>query len=277
MSNSATIYTGTSNYTLRVNGNDIFTSTNLTRVTTIKNRLNYIYSDADRDLDFITASYDGDYIITCPLVRKNVGQKTYFYGGGSYPEKLYENTYWNDSSDSDQTAIYTSQASSAPWNDAFTIANKIRYAVTPNFDTAAGKSIISRFTAPANTSGSVSSTISSSAHLEYYGDPCQGTQSGNNSTCGTKTVQNIASAVVANGEVFHPCDLTAAMTSTNSWHTLYRNKFVKVTNLSNNQSIVVRVTDTAPVNKGIELSYRAYQSIGSPATGANKVKVELLG
>ncbi|WP_374214157.1 RlpA-like double-psi beta-barrel domain-containing protein [Candidatus Desulfosporosinus nitrosoreducens] len=65
-------------------------------------------------------------------------------------------------------------------------------------------------------------------------------------------------ATTGNGEVFHLQCLTAAMNSTNSWNSTYRNKFVKVTNLSNtSKSIVVKVTDTAPANRGIELSYRA--------------------
>jgi rare lipoprotein A (peptidoglycan hydrolase) len=129
---------------------------------------------------------------------------------------------------------------------------------------------------PSNTSSSVASVISSAAILQYYGHPCQGTQPGTTSTCGTLTVQNIWGAAVSNGEVFHPCDLTAAMTSTNSWNTTYRNKFVKVTNLSNGQSIVVRVTDTAPANQGIELTYRAWQSIGQPAPNSKSVKIELM-
>ena len=104
------------------------------------------------------------------------------------------------------------------------------------------------------------------------------TQPGKTSTCPEIgfLAQNILSAMTANGEVFHPQGLTAAMTSTNSWNTTYRNKFVKVTNLSNtSKSIVVKVTDTAPANRGIELSYRAWVSIGKPS-GANSVKIELM-
>lgn len=285
MANTATLYnpTGTSVYIVRVNGQDIISGTDSARMTTIKNRLAAIFSDPNRDLDFITPSYhNGSYVVICPLVRKNVGLTTYFYdtngsdGWKSYPAKLYEDTVWNDTGNTNQTAIYTASGLS-PWVDAFTVANRIRYAVMPNHNTAAGNSFISRFTEPGNKSWTVASTISASAYYAHYGDPCQGTQPGTQSTCGTKTVENIWGPTVANNEVFHPCDLTAAMTSTNSWSTTYRNKFVKVTNLANNQSIVVRVTDLAPANKGIELSWRAHHAIGAPGTGSNKVKIELMG
>ena len=66
------------------------------------------------------------------------------------------------------------------------------------------------------------------------------------------------------------------MTSTNNWNTTYNNKFVKVTNLANtSKSIVVRVTDKAPANTGIELSFRAYQELGA-TNGVGKVKIELM-
>jgi hypothetical protein len=77
-------------------------------------------------------------------------------------------------------------------------------------------------------------------------------------------------------EVLHPVDLTCAMTSTNNWNSTYRNKFIKVTNRSNNQSIIVKVTDTAPANTGVELTYRAWVSIGKPS-GSGTVKIELMG
>jgi rare lipoprotein A (peptidoglycan hydrolase) len=283
VANNASYAYSNGNYNVTVNGMTVYTTSSSTTASTIAQRLNNIFSDPNRDLDFITPSFvNGSYVVICPLVRKNQGHKTYFYDSTSnaannyYDEKLYENTYWNDSRDINQTAILTITNSSRPWVDALQIANNIRYAVTPNFNTAAGKSYISRFTMPSNTSSSVASVISSAAILQYYGHPCQGTQPGTTSTCGTLTVQNIWGAAVSNGEVFHPCDLTAAMTSTNSWNTTYRNKFVKVTNLSNGQSIVVRVTDTAPANQGIELTYRAWQSIGQPAPNSKSVKIELM-
>lgn len=284
MANTATVYNPPSSniYIVRVNGKDIVSDTDQSRMVTIQTRLNAIFSDSNRDLDFITPSYyNNQYVVICPLVRKNVGFTTYFYdtngsnGWDSYPAKLYEDTIWNNTNNANQTAIYTASGLS-PWYDALTVANRLRDAVVPNYSTAAGNSTISKFVEPSNKSWNTSSTISSSAYYAHYGDPCQGTQPGTTSTCGSKVVQNIWSAQTANGEVFHPCDLTAAMTSTGSWSTTYRNKYVKVTNLANSQSIVVRVTDVAPANTGIELSWRAHNAIGAPGSGANKVKIELM-
>ena len=48
------------------------------------------------------------------------------------------------------------------------------------------------------------------------------------------------------------------MTSTNKWNSTYKNKYVKVSTSDGKKSIVVRATDTAPANKGIELTWRAY-------------------
>ncbi|WP_289141824.1 septal ring lytic transglycosylase RlpA family protein [uncultured Brevibacillus sp.] len=279
MANNAT-YSGS---IVSVNGTNVYTASDSTQASVIAQRLNYTFSDPNRDLDFITPSIvNGSYVVMCPLVRKNVGAKTYFYATSNaanqyYPAKLYENTHWSDPRNTNQTAILTISGSSKPWVDALQVANSIRYAVTPNFNTAAGKDYIGRFTVPTNISSSVASTIASSAILHYYGHPCQGTQPGLTSTCGSLTVENIRSASVANTEVFHPCDLTAAMTPTNNWNTTYRNKFVKVTNLSNGKSIVVRVTDTGPANQGIELTYRAWVEIGQPASNTKSVKIELLG
>lgn len=283
--NTATYsYVNGSIYSVKVNNYHVYYAQSGTDAQTITNRLNCIFSDTNRDLDFITPSIiNGYYSVICPLVRKNQGHITYFNEKNangtckSYNEKLYENTYWSDSRNTNQTAILQVTGSS-PWYDALLIANNIRYAVSPNFNTASGSQYITKFTVPSNISSTVASTISSSAHLEFYGSPCQGTQCSNSYYCSTDNlyVENIWSATVANGEVFHPCDAVCAMTSTNSWSTTYRNKFIKVTNLSNGKSVVVRVVDQSPANKGVELSYRAWKEIGSPSTGSNKVKIELM-
>jgi hypothetical protein len=285
MSNFATVVDMGSYYAVQVNGQTVFTRDDYSRCQTIAGRLNNIFSDPNRDLDFITPTYtDGYYGVCCPLVRKNVDQITYLYdsdgsnGWRSYPEKLYETTNWSDSRNSNQTAIATilPSESNVPWLAAINLANYIRNAVNLNFNDAAGRSTCQQFTVPSN-SGPSTSLISSSAYCAYYGHPCQGLEPGTTSYCPELgyRVQNILNTTVGNGEVLHPQDLTCAMTSTNNWDSLYRNKFVKVTNLSTSQSIVVRVTDTAPENKGIELTYRAWVSIGKP-TGSNTVKIELL-
>lgn len=273
-------------YRVDINGKSGIYMETQSGANTLRDRLNALFSDSNRDLDFITPSHDGSrYIVSCPLVRKNIGEKTYFYDTSSNPssnyygEKLYEATNNIDPRTSAQTLLYQIRINNTmPWYDALFIANKIRSLVNLNFNDAKGSSTCTNLVMPANQGGTVASTISTSATCDYYGLPCQGTQLGKTSPCPEIgfPAQNILSAMTANGEVFHPQGLTAAMTSTNSWNTTYRNKFVKVTNLSNtSKSIVVKVTDTAPANRGIELSYRAWVSIGKPS-GANSVKIELM-
>lgn len=274
-------------YEVKVNGITVYGTESASQANTIRDRLNRIFSDSNRDLDFITPSYaNGYYVVCCPKVRGNVGEVTYLYdtngsdGWRSYPEKLYEPTNWADSSSaSGQTAILTiSSLVTAPWHSALYTANLIRSAISLNFNDASGSASCRQLYVPSNTGGTVASTISSSARCDFYGVPCQGTQPGTTSSCPELgyAAQNILNTTTGIGEVFHPQDLTAAITSSNSWSVLYRNKFVKVTNLSDtSKSIVVRITDTAPAGKGIELSYRAWASIGKPS-GNGTVKIELM-
>jgi len=288
MANTAqTVYdSSTGYYRVDINGKSGVPMDTQTNANTLRDRLNALFLDSNRDLDFITPSHDGTrYIISCPLVRKNTGDKTYFYDStpnapnNYYGEKLYEATNNTDLRDSSQTLLYqVGTANTAPWYDALYIANIIRSLVNLNFNDANGLSKCAALAVPTNLKGTVASTISSSATCDYYGLPCQGTSSGKTSTCPEigYPAENIASAVTLNGEVFHPQGLTAAMTSTNNWHITYKNKFVKVTNLANtSKSIVVKVTDQAPVGRGIELSYRAWVAIGKPAD-MNSVKIELM-
>lgn len=76
----------------------------------------------------------------------------------------------------------------------------------------------------------------------------------------------------ANGERFNPNALTAAHRK------LPFGTSVKVTNLSNDKSIVVRINDRGPFIRGriIDLSKRAAQKIGLTKTGTAKVKVVAL-
>lgn len=287
MANTATVSLITSNiYGLYVNGNYIMGDVQ-SRVDAIKTRLNYIFSDTNRDLDFITPSYaNSEYVVSCPRVRKNTNEVTYLYdtngsdGWKQYPAKLYEPTHWDNSGGKNQTAILTATGST-PWHNALLLANKIRAAVVPNFASAAGDNPLKALVVPTNTGSTVQSVISSSARCDFYGHPCQGTSSGTTSSACSgysdlTSYQNISNVTTGSNEVFHPVDLTCAMTSTNSWNSTYKNKYIKVTNLSNSQSIIVKVTDTAPANRGVELTYRAWVSIGKPS-GANSVKIELMG
>jgi len=76
----------------------------------------------------------------------------------------------------------------------------------------------------------------------------------------------------ANGEVFNQYELTAAH------RTLPMPSMVRVTNLENGRSIVVRVNDRGPFKNGriIDLSTRAAQLLGFQRVGTAKVMVEIL-
>ena len=79
----------------------------------------------------------------------------------------------------------------------------------------------------------------------------------------------------ANGEVFNKRALTAAH------RTLPLPSIVRVTNLSNNKSIVVRVSDRGPFarnkrNRIIDLSEKAAEILGMRDKGISKVRVKLL-
>lgn len=80
----------------------------------------------------------------------------------------------------------------------------------------------------------------------------------------------------ANNEIFDDTAYTAAM-----WGVPFH-QMVKVTNLDNGKSIIVRVNDRGPhkrfVHKGrvIDLSRQAFHQIASPRKGLINVQVELL-
>lgn len=76
----------------------------------------------------------------------------------------------------------------------------------------------------------------------------------------------------ANGEIFDQNDVTAAH------RTLPMPSFVRVTNLDNGRSLVVRINDRGPFAHGrvLDLSKRAAQLLGMEGTGTAKVKVEIM-
>ena len=80
----------------------------------------------------------------------------------------------------------------------------------------------------------------------------------------------------ANSEIFDDTKLTAAM-----WNVPFH-QLVKVTNLDNGKSVIVRVNDRGPhkrfVRKGrvIDLSRQAFTQIASPRKGLINVQLELL-
>ena len=77
----------------------------------------------------------------------------------------------------------------------------------------------------------------------------------------------------ANGETFDMYALTAAH------RTIPFNSLVKVTNLKNGKSVVVRINDRGPYNQGriIDLSYKAALDLGITSTGSAEVQLEVMG
>lgn len=76
----------------------------------------------------------------------------------------------------------------------------------------------------------------------------------------------------ASGEIYHQGELTAAH------RTLQMPSLVRVTNLGNGRSVIVRVNDRGPFSKGriIDVSQKAAELLGMVGAGTAKVKVELL-
>ncbi len=80
----------------------------------------------------------------------------------------------------------------------------------------------------------------------------------------------------ANNEVFNDRALTCAM-----WGVEFNRK-VKVTNLENGRSVVVRVNDRGPseryVRKGrvVDLTKEAFKRLGTPKNGIIEVEIEFL-
>jgi rare lipoprotein A len=78
--------------------------------------------------------------------------------------------------------------------------------------------------------------------------------------------------VTANGETYDQDDLTAAH------RTLPMPSFVRVTNLENGRSIVVRINDRGPFARGriIDMSRRGAQLLGFDGQGTARVRVQIL-
>ena len=102
--------------------------------------------------------------------------------------------------------------------------------------------------------GAALSVYKSSAVASYYADKYHGRKT-------------------SNGEIFNMYDLTAAH------KTLPFNTKVKVTNLSNGKSVIVRINDRGPFIKGreIDLSKAAAVKIGMIKSGTAKVSLEIVG
>ncbi len=95
-----------------------------------------------------------------------------------------------------------------------------------------------------------------------------------------KTVQGIASYYAhkynrkrtSDGEIFDMYKMTAAH------HSFPFNTIVRVTNLNNNESVIVRINDRLPAynHRIIDLSYGAAKKIGMLISGIAKVRLEVL-
>lgn len=79
--------------------------------------------------------------------------------------------------------------------------------------------------------------------------------------------------ITASGEKFNSNDYTCAH------KTLPFNTFLKVTNLGNNKSVIVRVNDRGPYVRGriVDLSTIAAKEIKMMGNGTAKVSIEILG
>src|SRR5437870_5469785 len=79
--------------------------------------------------------------------------------------------------------------------------------------------------------------------------------------------------LTANGEVFDMESISAAHP------TLPMPSYVRVTNLANQKSLIVRVNDRGPYhrNREIDLSVRAAQALGFHSHGVARVRVEYVG
>lgn len=78
--------------------------------------------------------------------------------------------------------------------------------------------------------------------------------------------------LTANGEVFDMYGLTAAH------KTLPLNTIVKVTNLSNNKSLILRINDRGPYVEGriLDCSYGAAKKLGFLQEGTASVEIEII-
>jgi rare lipoprotein A len=78
--------------------------------------------------------------------------------------------------------------------------------------------------------------------------------------------------LTANGEVFDMYGLTAAH------KTLPLNTIVRVTNLANNKSLILRINDRGPYVKGriLDCSYGAAKKLDFLSQGTTKVRIEII-
>ncbi|ARU61026.1 hypothetical protein CBW65_07980 [Tumebacillus avium] len=295
--NKAAVVPAGAEFMVRVNDQNVYQLKDKKRAEKMAERLNRIFQDGDRDLDFLTPSVMGKddklyYGIICPTVRKNKG-RTHFHNPKrkAVDRNMYPPVDWVDSPEPDKQTVvfeFESTDTNVPWVTALVVTNRIRRAIELHFPDASGRRKhplrCYLLYIPHNQTDAIETVIADKAYCAVYAHPCQGRSGGTHSPkceeLGYRP-ENISNPFTAyfededEFEILHGCDLTCAITRSNGWYTKYKNHFLRVTNLKNNRSVVVRVTDEAPRGRGVELTYWAWQAIGKP-TDRNAVRIELL-
>lgn len=232
------------------------------RAATVRDRLNTIFNQSNRDLDFITSGYvDGYYALIAANVYRGEGPTWYVHNYCSNLEcapfldangdrKINQNMY------SDQVTLLATvtpaDTSSRQWELAFQWAQNVRGAI--NATNALGKSV-GRLPAASRTTEAAGTTLAS-GNGAYYGLPTQGTSKHNPS--------NICCTTTNSGrEIFHPMEPTVAMVNS-TW----RNKWVEVQ--YETKRIVCRATDYSP--RAAEVSNGAAKALGYPGGGTLTVR-----
>ncbi len=106
------------------------------------------------------------------------------------------------------------------------------------------------------------------SNAKVFSDKVDVTQTGRASFYGGRWIGRLT----ANGERYRTGDFTAAHRK------LPFNTFVRVTNLKNNRSVVVRINNRGPYVKGrvIDMSVEGAKAIGMVQSGVVPVKIEVL-
>ena len=256
----------------------------VTRAQTAAARLNSIFTDwatYQRDLDFITPSYEGTlnggYCVVCPRVLYNNGQyggKTYFTQGGcgySCPPDgnarsgtglceagsrcLPENLYHLDNTSDDRSIAQTLITPVAiedealhgkkRWAIALEFANLIRGAVVAGTNgDALGRTI--QQLALANNTAPVGTRLHTGS-ATFYGNPNPPYEQGSTAD----NPNNICCVTTANNDIFHPLDLTIAVA--NELYDQWANRWLRVDFAG--RSVVARVTDKSGPGGPVDLSY----------------------
>ena len=202
-------------------------------------RLNTIFADTKRELDFITPAWiSSDYVVASAHVRRGDGQLTF----KNYPYTIYEDLY--DTNLNLICTVTTADATSYGMNPAALALNWAR-----NIRGALQSSDLNCLNEHVNSSRQLivptqSYVGNKNVTATYYG-----------------MGEQLLNPYTSNGEIFHTCDLTIA----SGLSDLPRNCWVKVT--YSGKSIIARVNDTAPANI-IDLSYGGIaKALGFPGSG----------